>query len=73
MTDLKALRAIAEAELACTDDYGRLTFVSEVPRDAKGFRMWLMRCACGTEKSIRKSNITSGSIKSCGCGHSFSA
>ena len=34
--------------------------------ERKGY--WIFRCDCGTEKSIRPSNVFSGETKSCGCG-----
>lgn len=30
-------------------------------------RYWLCKCACGTEKQIQTSNLTSGASTSCGC------
>jgi hypothetical protein len=36
-------------------------------RDPTNRRNWICRCACGSEKSIARCNLKSGSTKSCGC------
>lgn len=46
--------------------YGRLTVVSQAPRNKHGHTMWNVRCSCGTEKVISSNNIATGT-KSCGC------
>ncbi len=43
--------------------FGKLTVIG---RDASN-RGWLVRCECGTEKTMRGSYFTSGKAKSCGC------
>jgi hypothetical protein len=47
--------------------YGRLTFISFVGRDKSSSRMWMCRCECGAEITIREKSVTSGHTKSCGC------
>lgn len=47
--------------------FNRLTVIEEDGRTPTGQVMWLCRCSCGTEKTIRSFDITSGQIQSCGC------
>lgn len=44
--------------------FGRLTAINE---DFNNKKQWICICDCGNTKSIHKSNLTSGQIKSCGC------
>jgi len=48
--------------------FGRLVVVGFLER-RRSFRYYTCRCDCGTTKVIRKSNLTSGATKSCGCLH----
>ena len=48
--------------------FGRLTVIEYAGRNSDGVRMWLCRCACGNEATVRGSCLTSGHTKSCGCG-----
>jgi hypothetical protein len=41
----------------------RLTFLNNIP----GTKRALYRCACGVEKALAKSNVSSGATRSCGC------
>ena len=45
--------------------FGKLTVVRFAGIDKKA--MWLCRCECGTEKTVRGGDMTSGKTKSCGC------
>lgn len=50
--------------------FSRLTVVSYLGRQGKyKHHVWLAKCACGTEKPVNGSAITSGKVKSCGCLH----
>src|SRR5208337_749420 len=37
------------------------------PQGARRRAMWVVRCACGTEKSVRADHLLSDKIRSCGC------
>lgn len=45
---------------------GRLTFVS-VSGVVSGKTMWICKCECGKEISVRGTHVTGGRTKSCGC------
>lgn len=47
--------------------FGRLTVIKYMGLDKNHKSTWLCRCECGNEKIIRKSDLTSGNTKSCGC------
>lgn len=47
--------------------FGRLTVIGYAGRDSRAQSMWLCRCECGAEKSIRVNSLTGGKTKSCGC------
>jgi hypothetical protein len=50
--------------------FGRWTLVQNVPPAAGSkTRRWLCRCACGTERAVLYTTLTSGSSVSCGCYH----
>lgn len=53
--------------------FGKLTAVASVaPRVyANGWRasLWLCHCECGTEKTVRATDLRRGSATSCGCSH----
>jgi len=49
--------------------FGRWTVISRATSNRCGASMWLCRCDCGTEKTIRHSSLTSGNSRSCGCLH----
>lgn len=55
------------------DQYGMLLVLSEAERQRKlsgaSVRVFLCKCTCGTVKSVRLSNLRSGSTVSCGCFH----
>ncbi len=46
---------------------GRLVVLSRGNNNEKGCACWLVRCDCGTEKSVPGTALRDGSIKSCGC------
>jgi hypothetical protein len=49
--------------------FGRLTAVARNGSDAHNNAVWLFRCDCSIEKSIRAIDVKSGDTKSCGCLH----
>jgi hypothetical protein len=48
------------------DRYGRLVIVQESGKQ-NGYRRFLCKCDCGTEKNIDLRQLRSGDTKSCGC------
>jgi hypothetical protein len=46
--------------------FTRLVVIREAER-RNGHRYWLCRCDCGTEKTVQKANLQSGTTRSCGC------
>lgn len=46
--------------------YGRLTVIYLQPR-INGRIIWLCKCSCGKECSVRASNLKKGTSQSCGC------
>jgi len=46
--------------------FNRLTVIERV-ENKKGNVYWLCKCACGKEKVVASSSLTSGNTKSCGC------
>ena len=47
--------------------FGKLTVVRFAGNNKCDARTWLCKCECGTEKTVKGSNLTSGNTKSCGC------
>lgn len=47
--------------------FGRLTVISVERSQATREAVFLVRCDCGTEKTIRALSITKGATQSCGC------
>lgn len=48
--------------------YGRLTAISFSRKVNKKY-YWLCKCDCGNTKEVRKDQLISGNVKSCGCLH----
>lgn len=48
--------------------FSRLTVIAHAPRRGRSI-MWLVRCDCGAERVVYKSNVTRGMTTSCGCYH----
>ena len=46
--------------------YGRLTVLCRAPNKGE-VTMWKVRCDCGTEKDVRRTELCSGHTNSCGC------
>jgi hypothetical protein len=46
--------------------FNKLTAIKYVGKDKNEKTLWLFKCECGNEKVIRGTNVTSGTIKSCG-------
>ena len=49
--------------------YGRLTVLRRCPNDVRKGAIWLCRCDCGNEVTVRGYNLRNGSTRSCGCLH----
>lgn len=47
--------------------FGRLTVLRVNGRSKNGHVMWLCRCTCGAEVTVRGSAVSSGNTRSCGC------
>lgn len=47
--------------------YGHLTVISRAESSLNGQTRWKCLCECGNETIVFKSNLISGSVKSCGC------
>lgn len=45
--------------------FGRLTVVYPITKD--GRKVWVCRCQCGKDKTVRASELTQGKTQSCGC------
>lgn len=46
--------------------FGQLVVLKEVAK-TKQYKTWLCKCDCGTIKKYRRTNVTFGHTKSCGC------
>lgn len=53
----------------CGQRFGRWTVLGKSHKDRRGAIFWLVRCACGTERSTRGSHLRNGQSTSCGCYH----
>lgn len=49
--------------------FGRLTVLRAVGRDKRRKMLWLCRCQCGKEVTVRGKDLRSGNTQSCGCLH----
>lgn len=47
--------------------FGSLVAISKAPSHS-GKTYWLCQCDCGNQKEVQTGHLTSGKIKSCGCG-----
>lgn len=47
--------------------FGRLTVISEAPKDSKSRIVWHCKCSCGGNKSVPSVLLVSGGTRSCGC------
>lgn len=47
--------------------FGRWLVVKQDGRGSHGEEQYLCRCSCGAERTLRRSSLTSGNSKSCGC------
>jgi len=47
--------------------FGRLSIISEYPRDRHRHRMWMCICSCGVSRPVLQSSLLYGHTKSCGC------
>lgn len=52
--------------IATGDRYGRLTVVRETKAHSER-RRYTCKCECGKTTTVRGSNLTTGSVQSCGC------
>lgn len=53
--------------------YGRLVAVRLQEMHPKKGQIWLLKCDCGNEHLVAKSNLNAGTTRSCGCLHLESA
>nr|ABN71535.1 conserved hypothetical protein [uncultured bacterium] len=61
--------AVWNRSVVCRGErFGRLVVIGEAPA-VSGRRQLHVRCACGTEKSVRLGHLRHGKIVSCGCWH----
>jgi hypothetical protein len=49
--------------------FGRLTVLSRDAARAGARAFWLVRCDCGTERSVGGDSLSRGTTASCGCLH----
>lgn len=49
------------------ESFGRWTIIEYAGRGKHGEVEYKCRCTCGTEKVLRRSSLTSGNSRSCGC------
>ena len=47
--------------------FGRWTVLAELSKRQRHTSLWLCRCDCGTERSVRGSCLRAGESTSCGC------
>ena len=47
--------------------FGKLVFIGKSEKKYGRSRGWIVRCDCGTVKTVCHSNVSSGSVTSCGC------
>lgn len=47
--------------------FGRLLVLARAENSAAGAARWVVRCACGSERIVRSSQLTGGGTQSCGC------
>lgn len=51
----------------CGQKFGSITLIRFTGRDHKSKAIWLARCDCGREFSVRISSCLSGNTRTCGC------
>ena len=59
----KPLKVVTPGEV-----HGKLSILSEGPRDVRGDRTAIVECACGKTKTVTLDNLLAGRTRSCGCG-----
>ena len=47
--------------------FERLTVIGRGKRSRSGEQLWICKCSCGNSKEIRKTSLTNGDTRSCGC------
>ena len=47
--------------------FGKLTVIEYVGNDKQGMALWLCKCECGNETTVRGTNLRNSSVQSCGC------
>lgn len=47
--------------------YGRLIIIERAGSTERGLALWLCRCECGNEVSVRGTSLRKGDTRSCGC------
>lgn len=58
---------MAKSHVSIGDRFGKWVVLAPVTDNVRS--MWRCRCDCGTERTIRSFNLTSGRSKSCGCAY----
>jgi hypothetical protein len=61
----KGIRNTKKIEVG--DRFGRLTILNFLGSDEKSNLCFLCKCECGKEKSVARSYLLNGRVKSCGC------
>jgi hypothetical protein len=65
---MKSCMIIGMANVSAGDRFGQLTVISELPPGLNDHsRLVLIRCDCGTEKTIRRDHLRRSFTSSCGC------
>jgi hypothetical protein len=49
--------------------FNRLTVITDSGKRLYGIALWLCKCECGKETTVRSDHLRSGATKSCGCLH----
>jgi hypothetical protein len=62
-----ALLSAAHRSHLVGERFGRLVVVGEAGSTRGRCSLWLCRCDCGSEKTVRGAALTGGRTKSCGC------
>lgn len=63
----KSCGCLVSEEDITNKTFNRLTAIKFHHKDRRGKSYWVFRCSCGNEVVARKSSVTFGEIKSCGC------
>jgi hypothetical protein len=67
--DPLAVGVAAPPVVSVGERYGRLVVIDTAGSNRHGQRRYLVRCDCGTEKTVNGYSLTQGHSQSCGCLH----